>query len=319
MKVLVTGGAGFIGSHLAQALCRRGAKVVVWDNLSLGSLANLAWKQSGDDLDFVQGDVADVELGRQLVPGCDWVFHQAALPSVPLSVAQPWETNRENLDAALQLLILARDAGIKRFLFASSSAVYGDSDVSPKAEDHPPDPLSPYALQKFAAERYAQFFSRYYRLPTVSLRYFNVFGPRQSFDSPYSGVIARFCTNVLQGQAPRIFGDGLQSRDFVYVTDVVEANLRAAEAPAERVAGGVYNVGCGRSLNLRQLAETLNELTGQNLTPVFEPARAGDVRASQAEISAAREFLGYEPRVSWRAGLEATLGFYRDQSGPAPT
>ena len=311
MKALVTGGAGFIGSHLAEALCRRGAQVVVLDNLSLGSLANLSWKRPGDVLEFIEGDVLDTALLQKVVPGCDWVFHEAAYPSVPWSVAEPVKSNEQNLEAALQLLVAARDAKVKRFLFASSSAVYGDSPVLPKREDMAPNPLSPYGLQKYTAETYARLFAQLYGLPTVSFRYFNVFGPRQSFNSPYSGVIARFCTTMLAQQTPAVFGDGLQSRDFVYVANVVEANLRAAEAPAERVSGRVFNVAGGQSITLLDLVAELNRLTGLSLEPRFEPARAGDVRASQADIAALQAATGYAVQVSWPEGLRHTLDFYR--------
>jgi UDP-glucose 4-epimerase len=311
VKALVTGGAGFIGSHIAEALCRRGAKVVVLDNLCLGSRENLAWKQSGDQVDFIEGDVSNSKLICDLVRGCDWVFHEAALPSVPISVEKPVETNQQNLDATLQLLVAARDAKVKRFLFASSSAIYGDSDAPAKRETDMPLPLSPYALQKYASERYAQMFYRLYGLETVSFRYFNVFGPRQSFDSPYSGVIAKFCTSMLAGKAPTIFGDGKQSRDFVSIRNVAEANLLGAEAPANQVAGRVFNIGTGSSINLLDLLDELNRQTGQNLKPNFSPARAGDVRDSRADISAARAGLGYEPKITWQQGLEETLNFYR--------
>jgi nucleoside-diphosphate-sugar epimerase len=311
MKVLVTGGAGFIGSHLAEALCHRGAKVVVLDNLSTGKIANLDWKSRGDDLEYVQGDVADEPLVKKLIQGCDLVFHEAAMPSVPVSVAKPLETHQHNVDATLRLLVLARGAGIKRFLFASSSSIYGDSPLASKHESLPPDPLSPYALQKYAAEKYCQLFQKLYGLPTVSLRYFNVFGPRQAFDSPYSGVIAKFCTSMLKGESPTIYGDGLQSRDFTYIDNVVAANLAAAEAPAEKVAGKVFNIAGGQSISLLQLFRELNQLTGQSLKPKFEPARVGDVKHSQADISAAKQALGYEPKATWQEGLQRTLEFYR--------
>ena len=311
MKALVTGGAGFIGSHLAEALCRRGAQVVVLDNLSLGHPRNLAWKRPGDALEFVEGDVADGHLVRKLIAGCDWVFHEAALPSVPRSVAEPVLSNSQNLDASLQLLVLAREAKVKRFLFASSSAIYGDSDAPAKHEHLPPNPLSPYALQKYAAEKYGQLFHQLYGLPAVSLRYFNVFGPRQAFDSPYSGVIAKFCTGMLKGEAPVIFGDGLQARDFTYIENVVQANLLAVEAPPEKVAGRVFNVAGSQSISLLQLVADLNRLTHQTLQPRFEPPRAGDVRSSLADISAARETLGYQMTVTWPDGLHRTLDFYR--------
>ena len=285
--------------------------MIALDNLCLGSVENLAWKRAGDQLEFVQGDVTNCKLISDLVRGCDCIFHQAALPSVSMSVDKPIETNQQNLDATLQLLVAARDAKVKRFMLASSSAIFGDSDAPVKRETDMPLPLSPYALQKYASERYAQMFYHLYGLETVSFRYFNVFGPRQSFDSPYSGVIAKFCTLMLAGKAPTIFGDGKQSRDFVSIRNVAEANLLAAEAPANMVAGRVFNIGTGTSINLLDLVDELNRQTGQNLKPNFGPARAGDVRRSQADISAARMQLRYEPKVTWQQGLEETLDFYR--------
>lgn len=311
MKALVTGGAGFIGSHLAEALCRRGASVMVLDDVSGGSLVNLAWRKPADALEFVQGDAGDEKLLKKIVPGCDWVFHEAALPSVPRSVADPVRSNAQNLETSLKLLVAARDAGVRRFLFASSSAIYGDSDISPKHEGLPPQPLSPYGLQKYAAEKYGQMFHQLYGLETTGLRYFNVFGPRQAFDSPYSGVIAKFCTMLLGGDAPVIFGDGLQSRDFTYVENVIEANLLAAEAPAAKVAGKIFNVAGGESISLLELVAELNRLLGQSIAPHFEPARAGDIRHSLADIAAVRAALGYDPKVTWQEGLRRTLDFYR--------
>ena len=311
MKALVTGGAGFIGSHLAEALRRRGIRVVVLDNLSLGSLRNLDWRRGDDGLEFVKGDIRDERLLAKVVPGCDWVFHQSALPSVPYSVAMPLESNAHNLEGTLNLLVAARDAGVKRFLFASSSAIYGDDDTTLKHEGLAPNPLSPYALQKYGSEKYAQLFHRLYGLETVALRYFNIFGPRQSFTSPYSGVIAKFCTGMLQGEAPVIFGDGRQSRDFTFISDVIAANLLAAEAPSERVAGKVFNIATGQSITLLQLVAELNRLTGQQLQPRFEPPRPGDVRSSRSDISAACRDLGYEAKTTWDQGLAATLEYYR--------
>ena len=311
MKALVTGGAGFIGSHLAETLCRRGAQVVIIDNLSTGDMVNLAWKRPGDALDFIQGDVGDETLLCKVLPGCDWVFHEAALPSVPWSVAEPVLSNAQNLDATLKLLVAARDAKVRRFVFASSSAIYGENPVSPKREDLPPQPLSPYGLQKYASETYGRMFHALYGFESVGLRYFNVFGPRQAFNSPYSGVIAKFCTVMLQGQRPVIFGDGLQSRDFIYVANVVAANLLAAEGPSERVAGQVFNVANGQSITLLDLVAELNRLTGQDLAPRFEAPRVGDVRSSQADISALVQATGYQVDVSWQVGLRHTLDFYR--------
>ncbi len=311
MKAFVTGGAGFIGSQIAEALCRRGGRVIVLDDLSFGSLSNLAWRKSGDDVEFVQADVRNTELVAKLLPGCDVVFNQTGLPSVPMSVEKPVETNQQNLDAALQLLVAARDAGVRRLVFASSSAIYGDSEVSPKHENLVPNPLSPYALQKFAAERYGQMFYQLYGFETVGLRYFNVFGPRQSFNSPYSGVIGKFCTTLLRNERPIIFGDGLQSRDFIYIDNVVNANILAAEAPTQRAAGKVFNVAGGQSINLLQLIEELNRLTGQTLQPRFQPSRTGDVRTSMADISHIQSTLGYEVSIPWQEGLSRTLDFYK--------
>jgi len=313
MKALVTGGAGFIGSHLAEALCRRGGKVIVVDNLSEGSLDNLSWRKPGDDLEFIRGDVTDEKLLRQILPGCDWVFHEAALTSVPKSVAEPLASHTLNLDASVRLLVAAREAGVRRFFFASSSAIYGDSEISPKHELLPPQPLSPYALQKYTAEKYGQLFHQLYGLETVSFRYFNVFGPRQAFNSPYSGVIAKFCTAFMQHQLPVIYGEGRQSRDFTFVNNVVAANLLAAEAPAAKVAGQVFNVGGGQSISILQLVEELNRLTGQTLQPRFEPARAGDVLHSCADISAVKRVLGFQQQVTWQEGLQRTLDFYRQR------
>lgn len=311
MKALVTGGAGFIGSHITEALCRRGASVIVLDNLSLGNPANLDWKQPGDQIELVEGDIRDQALLAKLMPGVEWVFHQGALPSVPRSVSAPQESNDHNLQGTLNVLLAARDAGVRRLMFASSSSIYGNAEAAVKHEGLPPQPLSPYALQKYAGERYAQLFHQLYGFETVALRYFNIFGPRQAFDSPYSGVIAKFCTCMLAGQAPVIFGDGSQARDFTFVDNAVAANLRAAEAPAEKAAGKVFNVACGDSIDLLRLVKDINQLTGQQLQPRFEPPRAGDVLHSLADISAARAALDYSVQVSWEEGMRRTLEFYK--------
>jgi UDP-glucose 4-epimerase len=312
-KALVTGGAGFIGGHIAQALAARGASVIILDDLSTGDVGNLAWASGQTDVDFVQGCITDTALVRQLIHGCDWVFHQAAIASVPQSVAQPVESNQVNLDASLALLVAARDSGVRRFVFASSAAIYGDTEAALKHESHPVLPLSPYGLQKYASERYGQMFHQLFGLETVALRYFNVFGPRQSFSSPYSGVIARFCTMLLRGETPTVFGDGLQSRDFAYIANVVAANLLAAERPADQVAGRVFNIAGGTSVTLLDLIQELNRLTGQNIVPRHEAARSGDIRHSAADLSAARAYLGYDPQVTWQEGLRHTLDFYRQQ------
>ncbi len=311
MKALVTGGAGFIGSHLAEALAARGARVIVLDSAANAQRRNLEWIRSGGGVEVVEGDAGNPILLGQLLPGTDCVLHHAALPSVPRSVADPLESNTQNLDATLRLLIASRDAGVRRFVFASSSSIYGDSDAPSKHEELPPQPLSPYALQKYAAERYGQLFHRLYGFPAVSLRYFNVFGPRQAFDSPYSGVIAKFCAGFLAGTAPVIHGDGRQSRDFTYISNVVAGNLLTLDAPEARVAGRVFNIACGRSIDLLQLVADLNALTGLKLTPRFEPPRIGDVKHSRADIQAAKEALGYAPATDWETGLRLTLDWYR--------
>lgn len=311
MKALITGGAGFIGSHIAETLCQRGAEVVVLDNLMSGDVKNLEWRSAGDALEFVEGDVNDEGLLAKIIPGCDWVFHEAARPSVPKSVQDPLSSNVHNIDATLKLLIAARDAKVKRVLFASSSSIYGDVDEPYKHEALPPNPLSPCALQKYTGETYGIMFKRLYGLPFVGLRYFNVFGPRQAFDSPYSGVIAKFCTAMLKGERPTVFGDGMQSRDFTFVDNAVSANLLAAEAEEERVAGRTFNVACGESITLLDLIRDLNQLTGQLIEPEFGPNREGDVRSSLADIRAAQEAFDYQVKVSWVEGLKQTLEFYR--------
>ncbi len=311
IKALVTGGAGFIGGHIAQALAARGARVIILDDMSTGDLANLAWANGNADVKFVQGNITDTSLVKKLVPGCDWIFHEGAIASVPQSVAQPVESSQVNLEASLALLTAARDAKVKRFMFASSAAIYGDTEAPLKHESDPVLPLTPDGLQKYASERYGQMLHQLYGLETVALRYFNVFGPRQSFNSPYSGVIARFCTLMLRGETPTIFGDGLQSRDFAYIDNVVAANLLAAERPAEKVARRVFNIAGGTSVTLLDLIAELNRLTGQNIVPKHEPARSGDIRHSAADITAALTDLAYTPQVTWQVGLRHTLDFYR--------
>jgi nucleoside-diphosphate-sugar epimerase len=311
LKTLITGGAGFIGSQIAEALCRKGASVVVLDNLSSGKLENLAWRKNGDSLDFIEGDVCDKSLIAKLVLGCDCVCHHAAIASVPYSVEHPEETNRVNLDATLNLLIASLQAKAKRFVFASSSAVYGNSDAPYKKESDLPRSLSPYALQKYSAEQYVRMFYSLYGLETVAFRYFNVFGPRQDFNSAYSGVIARFCTQLLAGKTPTIFGDGSQSRDFVAVQNVVNANILAMERPAGSVAGHVFNIGTGQAITLLELLDEISRQTGFTVRPEFAPARAGDVKSSQADISLARERLTFGVSVPFEEGLSRTLDFYR--------
>lgn len=315
MKTLVTGGAGFIGSHLVEALCRNGADVRILDNLTLGLKSNLSWKQPSDRVELRQGDLRDEAAVRSAVEGVDTVFHLAAVNSVPRSLEHPEWTQAVNVDGTLRLLMAARDAGVRRFLYASSSSIYGPADPAPRRETDPPDPVSFYALQKFAAERYTLLFHRLHGMETVALRYFNVFGPRQRVDSPYAAVIPRFCAAALGGERPVVFGDGTQRRDFTHVENVVRANLLAAAAPAERVAGRVFNVACGTSVSLRELLDELGRAVGRTLEPEFRESRAGDIAFTRADISAAAAAFGYAPGVDWRTGLLRTLEDHRTRRG----
>ena len=303
---LVTGGAGFIGSHLVEELVRRGHHVRVVDSLITGKRKNLA-HVSG--VEFVEGDLADVAVAARAVEGITYVLHQAALPSVPRSVMDPITSNRANIDASVNILVAARDAGVKRLVYAGSSSAYGNTLTLPKHEEMPTNPLSPYALQKLVAEQYAQMFTRLYGFETVTIRYFNVFGPRQDPGSPYSGVISLFATALLEGRQPTIYGDGEQTRDFTYVANVVDGVLRAAEAPG--VSGHVINVATGSRISLNALLRTMNEIVGTKLEPIYQEPRAGDVRDSQADISKAKKLLGYTPVVSLQEGLKKTLDWCR--------
>jgi nucleoside-diphosphate-sugar epimerase len=303
---LVTGGAGFIGSHISEELVRRGHRVRVADSLVTGRRSNL---HHIPDIEFLHGDLAELEFARRAVEGVDFVLHQAAIPSVPRSVADPIASNRANVDATLNVLVAARDGGARRVVFAGSSSAYGDTPTLPKHEDMPSQPLSPYALQKVVGEQYLQMFTRLYGLETVSIRYFNVFGPRQDPSSPYSGVISVFATALLEGRAPTIYGDGGQTRDFTYIANVVDGVLRAVEA--EGASGEVINVATSGRISLNQLFETMRRLIGANVQPVYAAARAGDVRDSQADITKARRILGYEPSVSFEEGLRHTVEWYR--------
>jgi len=313
LKALVTGGAGFIGSHVSEALCRRGDKVVVLDGLSSGKIDNLAWRARADDLEFVQGDAGDDLLLEHLIKGCDCVFHLAAMPSVQQSINDPLESNRRNLDTTLHLLVAARDAGLRRVVFGSSSSVYGEANAEAKQEASSPVLLSPYAIQKGAAEQYAQLFYRLYALPVVTLRYFNVFGPRQDNESAYAGVVARFCKAVLNSSPMTIYGDGKQSRDFTYIDNVISANLLAAAAPEEKIAGRIFDCATGNSVSVLELAGALAELTGSFIAPCSEASRVGDIRDSRADISVIERELGYRVLVNWKEGLQRTLDSYRLQ------
>lgn len=306
---LVTGGAGFIGSHLAQELLRRGHQVRVLDNLSTGKRRNL--DAIGPAVEFIEGDLANPDDCARAVAGVDYVLHQAAIPSVPRSVADPVTSNRSNIDGSLNILVAARDARVRRLVYAGSSSAYGDTPTLPKHEGMVPAPLSPYALQKLVAEQYCQMFTRLYGLETVTIRYFNVFGPRQDPGSAYSGVISLFSTSLLAGQRPTIYGDGEQTRDFTYVANVVDGVLRACDA--DDVAGEVFNVATGHRISLNQLLSTMNGLLGTSLSATYAPGRQGDVRDSQADITKARTRLGYAPIVSLEDGLRHTLDWCRGE------
>ena len=304
---LVTGGAGFIGSHLVEELVRRGERVRVVDNLSTGKRQNIAHLSS---VEFVEGDLADLDVARRAVTGIDYVLHQAAIPSVPRSVQDPITSNRANIDGSLNILVAARDAGVKRLVYAGSSSAYGDTPTLPKIETMPTAPLSPYALQKLVAEQYCQMFTRLYGLETVTIRYFNVFGPRQDPSSPYSGVISLFISALCEGRQPTIYGDGEHTRDFTYVANVVDGVLRACVAAG--ASGEIINVATGGRISLNTLFTTIRDLVKAKVNPIYAPPRAGDVKDSQADISKARRVLGYEPIVSFEEGLARTVAWYRD-------
>lgn len=310
---LATGGAGFIGSALVRRLVAEGHRVRVVDNFSTGSPANLA--EVAGRIELIEGDLADPRVAQQAVKGMTFVLHQAAIPSVPRSIEDPLASNRANVDATLNLLVAAREAGVRRFVYASSSSVYGNTETLPKVETMPESPVSPYALTKYAGERYCVLFHQLYGFPTVSLRYFNVFGPRQNPNSPYAAVIARFVAASCNGGHPVVHGDGQQSRDFTYVDNVVDANLLACERPG--VEGMVFNIGTGTRYSLNEILAMLTQLAGRALTPIYAAPRAGDVPHSQASIERARRHLGYEPRVDFVEGLRRTLAWFQACSDKA--
>ena len=303
---LVTGGAGFIGSHLSEELVGRGERVRVVDNLVTGKLANLAHLPS---VEFLEGDLAEIDVARRAMEGIDYVLHQAAIPSVPRSVSDPVTSNRANIDATLNVLVAARDAGVRRVVYAGSSSAYGDTPTLPKHEGMPTNPLSPYALQKLVGEQYLAMFTKLYGLDTVTIRYFNVFGPRQDPSSPYSGVISLFISALVDGRQPTIYGDGGQTRDFTYIANVVDGVLRACHAPG--IAGEKMNVATGGRISLNDLLGTLREILGVRTEAIYREGRAGDVRDSQADISRAGRLTGYVPTVDLREGLERTLAWYK--------
>jgi UDP-glucose 4-epimerase len=305
---LVTGGAGFIGSHIVEALVRRGDRVRVLDNLATGKRGNL--EHLASRIEFIEGDIRDSETTRRAVEGVRVIFHEAAIPSVPRSVEDPLLNHESNINGTFNVLLAARDAGVRRLVYAASSSAYGERGTGAKVEDQLPNPLSPYAAAKLVGEYYCQVFTHVYGLETVALRYFNVFGPRQDPSSPYSGVISKFITSLLHGEPPIVFGDGEQSRDFTYVANVVDANLRAAEAP--EAAGRVINLGVNQRTTLNQLLAELQKIIGTNLTPRYESPRIGDVLHSLADITRAEQLLEFKPIVGLTEGLRYTVDWYRE-------
>ena len=306
---LVTGAAGFIGRSIAAALLKRGDNVRGVDSFITGKRANLTGLEA---MEFIDGDLADPAVCAKACAGVEVVFHEAALASVPRSVADPAATNRNCVDATVNLLVAARAAGARRVMYAGSSSVYGDTPTLPKREDMLPNPISPYAVAKLAGEHYMSAFTRVYGLETVTLRYFNVFGPFQDPTSHYSGVLAIFCRKLLAGEQPTIYGDGEQSRDFTFIENVVAANLLAADAPAEKVSGKMMNVATGAAVTLNQVFEILRELTGYSGNPAYAEPRSGDIKHSLADISRARELLGYVPQVDFREGIRRTVEWYKN-------
>jgi UDP-glucose 4-epimerase len=306
---LITGIGGFIGSSLARALLARGEQVRGVDNFSTGKRENIA--ELLDRIDFRETDILDLDAMHKACAGVDFVLHQAAIPSVPKSVLDPLGSNRANLDGTVNVLVAARDAKVKRVVFAASSSAYGETPALPKHEAMKADPISPYAVAKLASEHYLISFYRCYQLETVALRYFNIFGPRQDPSSPYSGVLAKFITLMLRGQQPAIYGDGEQSRDFTYIDNAVEANLLACKAPAAQAAGQVFNVATARRVSLNETYKLLQALTGYSGQPKYEAERGGDIKHSLADISKAEAALGYKPKVDFEEGLRRTVEWYR--------
>lgn len=311
MRYLVTGGAGFIGSHLVEYLTNQGEDVVVLDDLSTGRAQNL--EPFLDRIEFIQGSILDPETCARAVRGADFVLHQAAIPSVPRSVSDPIGTHAANINGVLNMLIAARDAEVKRFVFAASSSAYGDTQELPKHEGIVPKPLSPYAVQKYTGETYCRAFYATYGLPTVSLRYFNIFGPRQDPNSLYAAVIPKFVTMAVNNESPTIYGDGEQTRDFTNVKNAVHANILATKAPP-RAFGEVCNVGCGERISVNQLWHRIRSIVGSDAEPKYEPKRAGDVRDSLASLEQSRDLIGYEPVVDFDTGLAETVAFFAPQA-----
>jgi nucleoside-diphosphate-sugar epimerase len=308
MRYLVTGGAGFIGSNTVDELVRRGHSVVVLDDLSSGKEENLA--EVRNKITFMKGSITELETVQKAMQQAEYVIHLAARTSVPRSVKDPLETNRINVEGTMNVLVAARDNRVKRVVFAASSSAYGETPTLPKVETMQPQPISPYGVSKYVGELYAYAFGKCYGLENVCLRYFNIFGPRQDPDSPYSGVLSRFATAFLDGERPTVFGDGEQTRDFTFVENAVQANLLACEASG--ASGKVFNVGTGGRVSLNQTLQLLRKISGKQLQAIYDPPRDGDIRDSQADITRAREVLGYEPTVFFEEGLQKTFDWYRE-------
>jgi len=307
-KAIVTGGAGFIGSHLAEELARQGYYTIIVDDLSAGKMENIEELLKNNNVEFIKGSVTDQPLLQKVFKDAQYVFHQAALPGVPLSIDSPQASHEANLTGTLNVLLSARDNHVNKVIYASSSSVYGDTPTLPKREDMPPNPLSPYAVTKLAGEYYCQTFHQVYELPTICLRYFNVYGPKQDPNSQYAAVIPLFIRRTYEGEPPIIFGDGEQTRDFTFVKDVVQANILAAQSDAS----GVFNISRGESVTINSLAKVIAELVGNKVEPVHQEPRAGDIKHSLADISKAKAF-GYEPRYDLEAGLAETIRWFNDR------
>jgi UDP-glucose 4-epimerase len=310
-RVLVTGGAGFIGSNLTEALLQKGHGVRVLDDFSTGKKQNLVFEKAYPSLEIVEGDIRDLPTCQKAVQGMEYVFHQGALPSVQRSVEDPESSNAVNVGGTLNILLSARDHGVKRVMYAASSSVYGDTPTLPKHEEMPPNPLSPYALQKHVGEHYCRLFYQLYGLETISLRYFNIFGPKQDPNSLYSAVIPKFIDALLEGRPPIIYGDGEQSRDFTYIENVVQANLLAMSA--DQLHGEAVNIACGQRISLNQLWSALKEILGSKQDPIYQEPRKGDVKHSLADIRKAKELIQYGPKVGIEMGLRKTVDFFRNQ------
>lgn len=310
-NVLVTGGAGFIGSNLTEALLEKGHRVRILDNFSTGKRENLLFDKTYPSLEIMEGDICDLHVCQEAAKGIEFVFHQAALPSVQRSVEDPLTSHSVNAGGTLNILLAAKDEGVRRVIYAASSSVYGDTPTLPKKEEMPPNPLSPYALQKFIGEEYCRLFSQLYGLETISLRYFNIFGPKQDPNSIYSAVIPRFIDALLNGRSPVVFGDGEQSRDFTFIDNVVRANLLSMAV--EHTHGEVLNIACGERTSLNLLLNILKEILGSKISSLYEESRKGDVKHSLADISRGKRFLNYDPEVDIEIGLRKTAEYFKEQ------